>query len=94
MGLRLFGKGNGNGNGYCTKEEMRQLRGAVEQDLGGLRDRIDSRHLDVIQRLEVLHTNLVADAERRSEMLQKRVAGVEAAVERLDERTCRGRAES
>ena len=75
---------------FVTKEEFRQFRTAVEHDLGGLRDRIDSRHLDVIKGLEELKVSLLADAERRGEQLSKRLAFVESGVAVLNERTKHG----
>ena len=75
---------------FVTKEEFRQFRTAVEHDLGGLRDRIDSRHLDVIKGLEELKVSLLADAERRGGILQKRLAMVESGVAVLNERTKHG----
>jgi hypothetical protein len=74
---------------FVTKDEFRQFRTAVEHDLGGLRDRIDSRHLDVIKSIDDLKVSLLADAERRGENLHKRLTAVESGVAVLHERTKR-----
>ena len=84
---RGSGNGNGNGNGYCRVEEFRLFRSSVETQVELLRDRIDSRHLALIQKLEELQAWLTADAERRAEATGRRLGQVEGAVERLDERT-------
>ena len=85
LGMKLIPRTNG--SQFVTKEEFRQFRTAVEHDLGGLRDRIDSRHLDVIKGLDDLKASLLADAERRSETLHKRLTMVESGVAVLHERT-------
>lgn len=90
LGLKLFGKRNGNGEGqFVRQEEFRQFRTAVEHDLGGLRDRIDSRHLGVIESIDQLKSSLLAEAARRDAVLHGRLSDLEAGVARLDERTRR-----
>ncbi|HWQ92900.1 MAG TPA: hypothetical protein VN673_14585 [Clostridia bacterium] len=74
---------------YVRREEFRHFRMAVEQDLGGLRDRIDSRHLGVIESIEKLQNSLQTEAERRDASLHRRLGQVESIVARLDERTKR-----
>ena len=86
LGMKLIPRRTTDGQ-FVTKEEFRQFRTAVEHDLGGLRDRIDSRHLAVIQTIEDLKVSLLADAERRSEGLFRRLSNVEAGVAVLNERT-------
>ena len=87
LGIRLFVRRPSLESEFVTKEEFRIFRAAVERDLGGLRDRIDSRHLNVIEHLEKLRVDLLADGERRSVALQSRLNDVEAGLARLDERT-------
>ncbi len=93
LGLKLFGRKNG--GEFVRQEEFRQFRLSVEHDLGGLRDRIDSRHLGVIESIEKVQSSLLEAGERREANLHKRLSDLEAAVARLDERTggTRGRRE-
>jgi hypothetical protein len=72
---------------FVTKEEFRSFRASVEQDLNGLRDRIDSRHVAVIQSLEQVKGALLADGERRAAALHVRLNEMEAGLARVDERT-------
>ena len=72
---------------FVTKEEFRIFRAAVERDLGCLRDRIDSRHLAILEALDKLRTDLLADAERRAIAIHKRLNEAESALARVDERT-------
>ncbi len=72
---------------FVTKEEFRIFRAAVERDLSGLRDRIDSRHLAILEALDKLRTDLLSDADRRSVALHKRLNDAESTLARLDERT-------
>lgn len=73
--------------GFVTKEEFRIFRQAIERDLGGLRDRIDSRYLSVVEAIDKLRVDLLADAERRAANLHQRLNDVESGLERVDERT-------
>jgi len=68
---------------FVSREEFRLFRAAVERDLGGLRDRIDSRHLNVIEAIDKLRADLLKDEHER----QARLSAIEAALARLDERT-------
>jgi hypothetical protein len=72
---------------FVSKDEFRAFRTSVEADLNGLRDRIDSRHLAVLQSVEQLKATVLTDGERRSSAVLGRLAQVEASVARLDERT-------
>jgi hypothetical protein len=72
---------------FVSKDEFRTFRTSVESDLNGLRERIDSRHLAVLQSVESLKSAVLTDGERRSGALMGRLAVLEAAVARLDERT-------
>jgi hypothetical protein len=87
VGMKLFGRRVGMEAEFVTKEEFRQFRMAVEHDLGGLRDRIDSRHLGVIETIEKLKQSLLEDGERRAGALHKRLSELEAGLARVDERT-------
>jgi hypothetical protein len=90
LGMKLFGRRNNQMEvEFVRQEEFRQFRMAVEHDLGGLRDRIDSRHLAVIETIEQLKTSLLSEAERRDAVLHRRLSDLEAGVARLDERTKR-----
>jgi hypothetical protein len=80
----IFGKPE---NEYVRQEEFRTFRIAVEHDLGGLRDRIDSRHLALIENLERLGSTLMQQTTKQSEMLETRLRQLESAVARLEERT-------
>jgi hypothetical protein len=61
---------------FVTKSEFREFRTSVEQDLNGLRDRIDSRHLAVLQSIEGLKSSVLAEVARldeRSRRMQPRI---------------------
>ena len=86
--LRLTGRKPA--NAFVSREEFREFRASVEAELSGLRERIDSRHLAVIENLEKVQASLLSDAERRAASLHRRLGDVEAGLARLDERTKRG----
>ena len=89
LGVKLFVRRTPLEAEFVTKEEFRIFRAAVERDLGGLRDRIDSRHLGVIERLDQLKASLLSDSERREASLHRRLSDMEAGLARVDERTLR-----
>jgi hypothetical protein len=72
---------------FVTLDEFRTFRASVRDDLDGLRERIDARHLAVLQSVEGLKSAVLMDGERRSGEVMSRLAVLEAAVARLDERT-------
>jgi hypothetical protein len=85
--VKLFARKTALESEFVTKEEFRIFRAAVERDLSGLRDRIDSRHLAILEALDKLRADLLADAERRSISIHKRLNDAESALARVDERT-------
>ncbi len=87
VGLKLFVRKPPLEAEFVTKEEFRAFRTAVEHDLGGLRDRIDSRHLAVIESLEQMKASLLSEGERRAASLHRRLNDMEAGLARVDERT-------
>ena len=87
IGVKLFIRKTPLEAEFVTKEEFRIFRAAVERDLGGLRDRIDSRHLGIIEALDKLRADLLADAERRAISIHKRLNEAESTLARVDERT-------
>ncbi|RPJ19251.1 MAG: hypothetical protein EHM35_20885 [Planctomycetaceae bacterium] len=72
---------------YVTRPEWREFRTSVERDLTALRDRVDSRHLGVLESIEKLQASLHSENERRDAALHRRLADMEAGLARLDERT-------
>jgi hypothetical protein len=74
---------------FVTREEHRLFRVAVEGEISSLRDRIDSRHLAVVERIEALQNSLGTEAERRDAALHRRLGEIEAGLARLDEPTRR-----
>ena len=87
LGMKLFVRRPSLEAEFVTKDEFRAFRTSVEQDLNGLRDRIDSRHVALIQSLEQMKGSLMADAERRGAALHVRLNEMEAGLARVDERT-------
>jgi hypothetical protein len=87
IGVKLFIRKTPLEAEFVSKEEFRIFRAAVERDLGGLRDRIDSRHLAILEALDKLRNDLLADAERRAIAIHKRLNDAESALARVDERT-------
>ena len=87
LGVKLFVRRPPLEAEFVTKEEFRQWRASVEGTLGGLRDRIDSRHMGVIEQLEQLKASLLSDGERRAASLHRRLNDMEAGLARVDERT-------
>ena len=85
--FRAAGFLRGKAEEFVRQEEFRLFRTSVEQELGGLRDRIDSRHLAVVEKLEGLGNTLLHETAKNTETLQNRLAQVESVVARLDERT-------
>jgi hypothetical protein len=85
--IKLFVRKTALETEFVTKEEFRIFRAAVERDLGGLRDRIDSRHLAILEALDKLRVDLMADAERRAVAIHNRLNEAEATLARVDERT-------
>lgn len=87
VAIKSFGRKQPLEAEFVTKEEFRIFRQAVERDLGGLRDRIDSRYLSVVEAIDKLRADLLADAERRAANLHRRLNDVESGLARVDERT-------
>ncbi len=58
-------------------------RDEFREELTALRDRIDSRHLAVMDAIEQLRNDLLAEDHQR----QARLSAIEASLARLDERT-------
>ncbi len=85
--LKLIPRRTTNPDEFVRQEEFRQFRTSVERELGGLRDRIDSRHLAILESIETLKAALLAESERRDTALQKRLSHIESNLARLDERT-------
>lgn len=87
LGIKLFVRKPSLQEEFVSQDEFKLFRAAVERDLGGLRDRIDSRHLAILEALDKLRLDLLADAERRYGSIQLRLGQMEAGLARLDERT-------
>ncbi len=87
LGIKLFVRRPSLEAEFVTKDEFRQFRASVEADLSGLRDRIDTRHVAVVQTLEQVKGTILADGERRSAELHVRLSHLEAGLARVDERT-------
>jgi hypothetical protein len=62
-------------------------RSELQLELTTLRDRIDSRFLTVLEKVEVLKTDLVREFDQRSESLHQRINDLESGLARVDERT-------
>lgn len=87
LGIKLFVRKPPLEAEFVTKEEFRLFRTPVERELTGLRDRIDSRHLQVLEALDKLRADLVQEGERRAGGIHKRLNDVESGLARVDERT-------
>lgn len=87
--LRLSGRRLDGDGDFVPREEFRQFRLSVEGDLSSLRDKIDSRHFAMIEKIELLQASLGTEAERRDAALHRRLGEIEAGLARLDERTRR-----
>jgi len=85
--LKLIPRKTPSESEFVTREEFRLFRASVERELSGLRDRIDSRYLSVVEAIDKLRIDLLADEERRTAALQPRLTALESSVARLDERT-------
>ncbi len=83
--MRLTGRKVG--TEYVSREEFREFRSSVAEEMAGLRDRIDSRHLALVEAIEKLQASLLSENERRDATLHRRLAEMEAGLARLDERT-------
>ncbi len=68
---------------FLSREEFRLFQGSAEKELTALRDRIDSRHLAVMEAIDKLRKDLLAEDHQR----QARLSAIEASWARLDERT-------
>ena len=74
---------------FVSRTEFRMFREGVERELYGLRDRIDARFLSVVEKMEQMKAELLAEGERRAGAIQQRLNEMEAGLARVDERTKR-----
>jgi hypothetical protein len=74
---------------FVSKVEFRLFRDSVENDLDGLRDKIDARFLSLGEKIEEMKSELLTAGERRGSSLHRRINELEAGLARVDERTKR-----
>ena len=72
---------------FTSKAEFRIFQERVEQDLIGLRDKIDARFLGLGEKIEQMKGELLSAGERRGDSLHQRINELEAGLARVDERT-------
>ncbi len=75
------------GTDCVLRKECAVCRSSLTDDMTALRDRIDSRHLSLLEAIEKVQASLLSEAERRDAVLHRRLAEREAGLARLDERT-------
>lgn len=62
-------------------------RADFQADLTILRDRIDSRFLNVVEKMDTLKTEILSAGDQRGNALHKRINDLESGLARVDERT-------
>ena len=72
---------------FVSWAEFRRFREGVERELYALRDRIDARFLNVVEKMDQVKIELLAEGERRAGTLHQRLNDMESGLARVDERT-------
>src|SRR5262245_62591336 len=62
---------------FVNWTEFRRFREGVERELYGLRDRIDARFLSVVEKIEQMKAELLAESERRTGGIHQRLSEME-----------------
>ena len=87
MGRKLFVRKPPIEAEFVNKKEFQQANENVGRELTALRDRIDSRFLGLVEKMEQLKSELISAGERRGQSIHSRLNELESGLARVDERT-------
>jgi hypothetical protein len=87
LGMKLFVRKPPIEAEFVSKAEFRAFRDGVEREIGGLRDKIDARFLNLGEKIDEMKSELLIAGERRDVSIHLRMNELEAGLARVDERT-------